>query len=85
MSYHAAVVAFNVLLLISALMIVCTLLTVVFSRAVQRSDPWYNMMIAWLVYTLGYLLVFWRQESSDRPSSSLCLVQTLVIYPATPL
>lgn len=84
-SHHALVVLFDVIVLLAVLLFVFTLTPAIFSKKVQRSIGWYNLMTAWSVYSLSYGLLIGRQETPDPPPLGICLTQTLVIYAVPPL
>ncbi|EKM76615.1 hypothetical protein AGABI1DRAFT_94030 [Agaricus bisporus var. burnettii JB137-S8] len=80
MATHTTVVAFDICVLLSVLLILCTLVPAMLSKSVVRSPSWYNLIVAWLVNSLSYGLLVGRQESPDQPQMGLCLTQTLLIY-----
>ncbi|KAF7759911.1 hypothetical protein Agabi119p4_11606 [Agaricus bisporus var. burnettii] len=55
------------------------------SKSIVRSPSWYNLLAAWLVYSLSYGLLVGRQEGPGQPPIGLCLAQTLLIYAVPPL
>lgn len=77
--HHILIIVYDVVVLLGAIMFVCTLLPAVLSRAVQRSVAWYSLMTAWLVYSLSYGLLVGRHEG-EEPPHGLCLAQALLIY-----
>lgn len=85
MSSHTLVVLFDVTVLLAILLFVFTWAPAVFSKKVQRSIGWFNLMTAWSVYSLSYGLLVGRQEIPGPPPFSICLAQTLLIYAAPPL
>ncbi|KAF9444668.1 hypothetical protein P691DRAFT_736113 [Macrolepiota fuliginosa MF-IS2] len=79
-SDRTLVILFDVLVLMAVVLLLCTLLPAVFSKNVYRSIGWYNLMTAWLVYSLSYGLLVGRQVESADPPLDLCLFQTSLIY-----
>ncbi|KAF9450979.1 hypothetical protein P691DRAFT_788090 [Macrolepiota fuliginosa MF-IS2] len=85
MSRHTLVIAFDVLCFLAVLSILCTLLPAMLSRNVKRSVGWYSLMVAWLLFSVGYVLLVGRQERPEEPPRGLCLAQVLLTYPAPAL
>jgi hypothetical protein len=80
MPTHATIVAFDLLLLLSILLILCALVTAAVSKSIARSPSWYSLMMAGLIYSLSFGLIVGRQETPDEPPLALCVIQTLLIY-----
>ncbi|KAJ3574174.1 hypothetical protein NP233_g1931 [Leucocoprinus birnbaumii] len=83
-SHHSLVVLFDSIVLVSAVLSLCTFLPAILSRKVQRSIGWYSLMTAWLVYTISYGLLIGKQEGPE-PAFGLCLFQALLVYAVPPL
>lgn len=79
---HGWILFFDITVLLGVFLATCILLPALFSKNVHRSIGWYSMMGAWLVYGLSYSLLIGLQERDDPPPKGLCLLQTLLIYPA---
>lgn len=84
-SHHALVILFDAIALLAILLFVVILIPAIFSKNVHRSMGWYSLMIAWLVYSLSYVLLIGRQDTHGLPAFGICLAQTLVIYAVPPL
>jgi hypothetical protein len=77
---HFLVVLFDVFVFLGVVPLACILAVAIFSKTIQRSVGWYNLMVAWLVMGSSYGLLLGRQEDTDDPPPSLCLIQALLIY-----
>jgi hypothetical protein len=82
MPTHATIVAFDILVFLSALLFLCALVTAVLSKSVDRSLCWYNLMIAGLVYSLSFGCIIGKQETADQPPLALCVTQAVLINAA---
>lgn len=84
MGSHAFLVLFDVLVILAVVLVTCSLLPAVFSKAVQRSFGWYNLMFQWLVVALSYALLFGQQEGPPPPLG-FCTFQALLVYALPPM
>lgn len=85
MASYPSVTLFNVLVLLSVLLVVCTLFPPIFSKNVNRSPGWYSLMLGWLLFSLSYGLLIGHQQSTDQPPPGLCTAQALLVYAVPPL
>lgn len=85
MTSHVTVILFDVLVLLSALLIVCTLLPAIFSKAVERTPGWYSLIAGWFLFSLSYGLLIGRQEGLEEPPLGLCVMQSVLVYGVPPL
>jgi hypothetical protein len=60
----------------------CTilLLTVVFSRKIQRHATWINLCLSWILFGLSFSLLFLSRQLKDFPYFPLCVTQAGLIY-----
>jgi hypothetical protein len=77
-------IAYNVLVIASIVLIILVLLPPLFCKRVHRRLPWYSHMLAWLVASVALLLLIGHQ-SDDQPPTGLCFVQSALLYATPPL
>lgn len=78
------VVAWDVLMFLSILLLVLALVPPLFSRHVMRRKTWHTLLLSLLVFSIGEVLLVGHQHE-EVPNQHLCLVQVAVIYSTPPL
>jgi len=79
-------IAFVVLQLVGAFGLTIVVLTAMFGRGVRRYSTWYSFGALWVFSCISYtLLAFAGQRTGPEPNTSLCLVQSALIYAAPTL
>ncbi|RDB27485.1 hypothetical protein Hypma_003846 [Hypsizygus marmoreus] len=63
------------------------LLTLWLSRSTTpRHSTWFSFAFSWIISTVSYTLLFWGGRlSGPEPEYTLCLIQGILIYAASPL
>jgi len=84
MESHTPIVIFDFLAAGGFAMLLATLLPAMLSRNIHRSETWFSMIIAWIVYALSYLLIVGHQFGPEPPPG-LCALQMVFIYASPPL
>ncbi|KAJ7931580.1 hypothetical protein B0H13DRAFT_1958907 [Mycena leptocephala] len=73
------VTLFNTFSFLGVFSLTLVVATAHFSPTVHRSPLWFRHMIAWIVYSVSFLLLIGRQ-SGPPPPFGLCLVQASLVY-----
>ncbi|KAJ6489611.1 hypothetical protein C8R47DRAFT_1195989 [Mycena vitilis] len=78
------VTLFNTFSFLGVFSLLLVIGTAYFSSTVHRSGLWFRHMIAWIIYSVSYLLLLGRQVG-PTPPFGLCLVQAALIHAAPTL
>lgn len=70
---------FDGLFFFALIMVVVAIVSTSFSDKVRTRKVWLNLMIAWLAYSISYLLLVGRQTGPEPPFA-LCLFQAAMVY-----
>jgi hypothetical protein len=76
------ILAFNVLAATGFLSLAIVLITAACNKSIRRSSTWWSLIISWMAYSGGYLLIVGHQIGKE-PRFGLCAFQAAVVY-ATP-
>jgi len=80
------IIAFDVLMFFSILLLVLALVPPFMSRYVVRRKTWHTIMFSMLVFSIGEVLLVGHQEiQSPRPNQSLCVIQVGITHSTPPL
>jgi len=56
------------------------LLTIIFSRKIQRHATWTNLCLAWILSGVSFSLLFLGHQMKNTPYYPLCVTQAALIY-----
>ncbi|KAJ7584291.1 hypothetical protein C8J56DRAFT_1053746 [Mycena floridula] len=78
-TYRVSVLAFNILSFAGFFLLALVLIPVILSKQVHRNRTWFGVILAWMLYSLSYLLILGHQFGPEPPFG-LCMFQTILIY-----
>ncbi|KAK0447433.1 uncharacterized protein EV420DRAFT_1568733 [Desarmillaria tabescens] len=76
--------AFDVILIITFILLGLTSLTAKLSSRISRSKTWYLFIGSTMFWCIAYLLLLGRQGNRD-PAFGICLLQSALVYAANPI
>lgn len=79
------VVAYDVLMFLSILLLVLALVPPFCSRNIVRRKTWHTLMLSMLVFAIGEILLVGQQAINQTPNPELCLVQVAINQATPPL
>lgn len=80
------VIAFDVLMFFSILLLVLALVPPFMSRYIVRRKTWHTIMFSMLVFSIGEVLIVGHQlPGSSLPNENLCVVQVGIKHSTPPL
>jgi hypothetical protein len=55
------------------------LATAMANEKIRRSGTWYSLIVSWMVYSAGYLLILGHQ-TGPAPAFGICALQATLVY-----
>ncbi|KXN88665.1 hypothetical protein AN958_06209 [Leucoagaricus sp. SymC.cos] len=75
-------VAFDILALFGAGIILCALLSAIFSSGVKRTAGWYSVMVGWLIYALTWGFLSINRMLTKPPPLGFCAFEMVLVNAA---
>jgi hypothetical protein len=74
---YTQTLVFDTFAFLSVFSVVAALAPALFSPHVKRSRTWFGLLVAWLLYSVTYLLLIGHRFS---PPLGLCIFQATLVY-----
>lgn len=78
------IIAFDVLMFFSILLLVLALVPPFASRYIVRRKTWHTIMLSMLVFSIGEVLLI-GQQGASTPNEALCVIQVGITHSTPPL